>query len=269
MRLTVVGCSGSFPGPSSAASCYLVRAEQDGRTWNVLLDLGSGSLGPLQRHLPLHHIDAIVLSHLHADHCLDLCGLYVATKYRPGAVDGSGHRRIPVHGPGDTASRMARAYDIDEPEGMMSEFDFRTIVDAVTFQIGPFTITPHRVNHPVEAYGVRVEAAGAVLAFTGDTDSCAALTPLCHGASLMLADSAFVDGRDTDSGVHLSGSRAARAAVAAGGVDRLMLTHLPAWNDPAVCRAQAAAVWPGEVELAVPGATYQIERASGACACCG
>ena len=77
-------------------------------------------------------------------------------------------------------------------------------------------------------------------------------------ADLVRADSAFVDGRDTGTGVHLSGRRAAEAAVAAGGVQRLMLTHLPAWNDPEVCRAQAAEVWPGEVELAEPGRTYQL-----------
>ena len=115
---------------------------------------------------------------------------------------------------------------------------------------GPFTVTPYAVNHPVEAYGYRVEAGGAVLAFTGDTDDCDNLTPLLRGADLALLDSAFVDGRDDVPDIHLSGSRAAAAAVRAGGVRRFVLTHIPAWNDPQVCRAQAAAVWPGEVELA-------------------
>jgi len=114
------------------------------------------------------------------------------------------------------------------------------------------------VNHPVEAYGYRVETGGAVLAFTGDTDDCDNLTPLLHGADLALTDSAFVDGRDEVAGIHLSGSRAAAAAVRAGGVGRLVLTHIPAWNDPQVCRAQAAAVWPGEVELARSGAVYDL-----------
>ena len=97
-----------------------------------------------------------------------------------------------------------------------------------------------------------------MLAYSGDTDTCDALTPLFSGADLVLADSAFVDGRDTTRGIHLSGSRAAQAALDAGGVRRLMLTHIPAWNDPELCRAQAAAVWPGEVELAVPDTTYAI-----------
>jgi ribonuclease BN (tRNA processing enzyme) len=74
----------------------------------------------------------------------------------------------------------------------------------------------------------------------------------------VLADAAFVDGRDVDEGIHLSGSRAAQAAVDAGGVGRLVLTHVPPWNDPEVCRAQAAAVWPGVVEMAAPGAVYRV-----------
>ncbi len=74
----------------------------------------------------------------------------------------------------------------------------------------------------------------------------------------MLADCAFVDGHDDIRDIHLSGSRAAQAAVNAGGVRRLMLTHMPSWNDPQVCRAQAATVWPGEVELCRVGMTYPL-----------
>ena len=65
MRLTIVGCSGSLAGPSSPASCYLVQAEYEGRTWNLVLDLGNGALGALQQHIDLMAIDAVVLSHLH------------------------------------------------------------------------------------------------------------------------------------------------------------------------------------------------------------
>jgi ribonuclease BN (tRNA processing enzyme) len=141
---------------------------------------------------------------------------------------------------------------------MSRELAFSTLVEKQPLALGPFTVTPFRVNHPVEAYGYRVEAAGRVLAYSGDTDACPALSPLFTGSDLVLADAAFVDGRDAAPDIHLSGSRAARAALDAGGVRRLMLTHIPAWNDPEVCRAQAAAVWPGEVELAEPDATYPI-----------
>ena len=255
MRLIVIGCSGSLAGPSSPSSSYLVQAEADGITWNVLLDLGSGALGPLQLQISPDDLDAVVLSHLHPDHCVDLCGLYVWRRYGFGTAR---RRRLPVHGPQGSGDRLAVMYHGLDEGGMEREYQFTDVADAVPFVVGPFTITPYAVNHPVEAFGYRVEADGAVLAFTGDTDVCDNLTPLLRGADLALVDSAFVDGRDDVAGIHLSGSRAAAAAVKAGGVRRLLLTHLPPWNDPEVCRAQAAAVWPGDVELARPGAVYEL-----------
>ncbi|HEY7720880.1 MAG TPA: MBL fold metallo-hydrolase [Pedococcus sp.] len=255
MRLTIVGCSGSFAGPDSPASSYLVRAEHDGRDYNLLLDLGSGALGALQRHLDPADLDAVLVTHLHPDHCVDLLGLYVTRKYRP---EGALPSPLPVFAPTGAEERLALAYHGLDDGGMSRELAFSTLVEKQPLALGPFTVTPFRVNHPVEAYGFRVEAAGRVLAYSGDTDACPALSPLFTGSDLVLADAAFVDGRDAAPDIHLSGSRAARAALDAGGVRRLMLTHIPAWNDPEVCRAQAAAVWPGEVELAEPDATYPI-----------
>ena len=253
MRVTIVGCSGSFPGPESPASCYLLQAEHSGRTWSVVLDLGSGALGPLQRHVDPTMLDAVVLSHLHADHFLDLCGLYVMQRYHP-----RGFRRpVPVWGPADTPRRVGLAY-YGHVGTEVSEFEFTPVMDRSSFQIGPFTVTARRVNHPVEAYGYRVECAGRVLTFSGDTDVCEALTELAADADLLLADTAFVEGRDDERNIHMTGARVAQVALAAGGVKRIMLTHLPAWNDPEVCRAQAAAVWPGEVEVARPGLVLHL-----------
>jgi ribonuclease BN (tRNA processing enzyme) len=261
MKVTVVGCSGSVPGPGSPASCYLVEApgrDADGteRTWRLALDLGSGALGPLQQHVDPMTLDAVLLSHLHADHCLDLCGLYVMLKHSPAGPHP--RRRVPVWGPSGTAGRMARAYDLPADPGMTREYDFAEWSDAEPVTIGPFTVTPLRVNHPVEAYGLRIEAGGTVLAYTGDTDACEALEPLCRNAGVVLADAAFVDGRDAAKGIHLSGRRAAQAALDAGGVRRLVLTHLPPWNDPEAVVADARLVWDGPLDVAEPGATYDV-----------
>lgn len=255
MDVTIVGCAGSFAGPDSAASSYLVRAEVDGRTWSILLDLGSGALGSLQRHIKPYAVDAVLLSHLHVDHCIDMCGLYVMMKYVPG---GPGRESIPTWGPRGTGPHLARAYGNTDGEDVLGMFDFRELHDREPVSIGPFTVTPMRVNHPVEAYGFRVECDGRVFVYTGDTDACDTLSDLMAGADLVLADAAFVEGRDQAHGIHLSGRRAAEAAVRAGGVKRLMLTHLPAWNDPEVCRAEAAEVWPGQVELAESGVTHRL-----------
>jgi ribonuclease BN (tRNA processing enzyme) len=255
VRLTVVGCSGSFPGPDSAASCYLVETSDDaGRVWRVLLDLGSGALGPLQRYTSLYDIDAVLLSHLHPDHCLDLTGMYVALKYRPGGPAPA----VPVHGPTRTQERLRLAYDGLPDSGMTAELDVRPWQSRVPVRIGPFTVTPFPVAHPIEAYGIRVEADGAALAYTGDTDATPELTPLCTGADLVLADSAFVEGRDGTRGVHLTARRAGKAATDAGGVGRLVLTHMPPWNDPDAARAEAAQTWSGPLDVATPGATFEL-----------
>lgn len=252
MDLTIVGCTGSLPGPDSPASCYLVTAEQDGRTWRVLLDLGSGALGALQRHVSPDAIDAVVLSHLHPDHCLDLTAMRVWRGHGPNP----GGEDLPVHAPPGAGDRMARAYGVRGPETVKG-MEFHELVDSVPFSIGPFSITPYAVLHPVPAFGLRVESGGRVLAYTGDTDSCPGLLPLMAGADLVLAEASFLEREDAQRGVHLTARRAAEAAVEASAV-RLMLTHIPPWHDPQESLAEAAQVWPREVELARPGQTTSV-----------
>jgi ribonuclease BN (tRNA processing enzyme) len=263
VRLTIVGCAGSFPRPDAAASAYLVEADDDaGRTWRVLLDLGNGALGPLQRYLDLVQLDAVLLSHLHPDHCLDLCGLYVALRYRPG---GPPSRRLPVIGPAGVADRMAGAYGGPEGHQLASLFEYREWSEGEPVTIGPLTVVPMIVDHPVEAYGLRLEqrigrgdeARTAVLAYSGDTDACPALVRLAKKADVLLAEAAFTEGRDLGRHIHLTGLRAGQvAADAAAG--RLLLTHLPVWTDPATALAEARSAFAGDVEVVRPGAVYQL-----------
>jgi ribonuclease BN (tRNA processing enzyme) len=259
VRLTVVGCAGSFPSPDSPASCYLVEADDaEGRIWRLLLDLGSGALGPLQQYTSLDALDAVVLSHLHPDHFLDVCGLYVARRYPPG---GPAPGALPVYGPAGVAGRIGEAYGAD-PAALSEIMDFRELSDGRSVTLGPLTLKPYRVEHPVEAYGLRVEARAGrrpeVLAYSGDTDACAALLPLAKGADLFLAEASFQEGRDDDArGVHLTGLRAGQAAADAG-CRRLLLTHVPVWTDPQVVLAEARSAFPGPVELARPGAVHVL-----------
>ena len=252
MRLTVVGCSGSYPGPDSPASCYLLEQEHEGRTWRVLLDLGSGALGHLHRHVDPLAIDAVLISHLHADHCLDLCGYYVMRKYHPTGQQPP----LPVWGPHGTAARMARAYDLPVDPGMGEEFDFREH-SADPVRVGPFTVHARQVVHPVDAYALRVSAGGRVLVYSGDTGPCAALDEIASGADLLLAEASFQTGVDNPPDLHLTGQDCGRTAKASG-VGRLVLTHVPPWYDPEVARAEAQAEWDGPVDLARTGATYDV-----------
>lgn len=264
MRLTIVGCSGSVPGPDSPASCYLLTASDGTRDWRVLLDLGSGAFGALQRHTDPDTLDAVVLSHLHPDHCLDLTALKVWRSHGPGGPGAD----LPIYGPPGTAERMGRAYGVDKPTSMTG-LTFPALVNRQAFTLGPFQITPHRVRHPVTTFGLRVEAGGAVFAYTGDTDTCPGLVPLMAGADLVLAEAAFVEGRDTARGLHLTGRRAAEAVVEAeeqggrGPVGRLLLTHLPPWTPPEVVLAEAQEVWGGPTEVVRPGETYRVEPTNG------
>ncbi|MBO1751692.1 MBL fold metallo-hydrolase [Actinotalea sp. BY-33] len=274
MRLTVIGCAGSFPGPESASSSYLVQADDEaGRTWSLLLDLGSGALGPLQRYCDPVDLDAIGLSHLHPDHMADMCGLYVYLKYRPrghgGHAEGAGTgaRRGPldVHGPFGTASRLAAAYGLEPGESMTDQLAVHAWQPGRPIQVGPLTLTPVAVEHPVPAYGVRVTGPSerdptrrVTLAYTGDTDSCPGLDALAREADVLLAEAAFVEGRDDDvRGIHLTGRRAGQAA-ADGGAGRLVLTHVPAWNPPGAAYDEAVAVYPGPIDLARPGMVVEL-----------
>ncbi|MFC3690018.1 MBL fold metallo-hydrolase [Aquipuribacter hungaricus] len=260
MRLTVVGCAGSYPGPGSAASCYLVEApDGHGGTTRVVLDLGSGALGPLQHHLDPRDLDAVLLSHLHADHCLDLMGLYVLQRHHPG---GSTGRRVPVHGPAGTAARLARGYDLVAPADMSAELDVQEWSPRTGVQVGSLRVTPFPVRHPVEAYALRVvwtDPAGQdhALVYSGDTDTCEGLDEAAAGADLLLCEAAFVEGRDEARGIHLTGRRAGEVAAAAG-ADLLVLTHVPAWNPPGVAAQEAAEVFLGRTVTAEPGAVHEV-----------
>jgi ribonuclease BN (tRNA processing enzyme) len=252
VRLTVIGCSGSVPGPASAASCYLLQAPHDGRTFSLVLDLGSGAFGPLQTHLAPTDVDAVALSHLHADHCLDMTALYVARKYGPGSPAPA----IPVHGPSATADRLARGYDLPTSPGMTAEFDFRSWQPGGTTRIGPFDVRVQRVTHPVETYAVRVEHDGRSVVYSGDTGPCRRLVELARDADLLLCEASFVESGDNPPHLHLTGREAAEHARDAG-VGRLVLTHVPPWTSSEEVLGEALGVFDGPVELAVPGASYQ------------
>jgi len=249
--LTIVGCSGSYPGPDSPASCYLLEAEHDGRTWRILLDLGSGALGALHRHADPLAIDAVLLSHLHADHCLDLCGYHVLRRYHP---DGP-QPRIPVWGPGGTASRLARAYDLPEDPGMTEEFDFLEYDGA--FEIGPFSVEPVRVVHPVPAYALRVTAGGRTLAYSGDTGPCDALVEAARDCDVLLVEASFLEGAPNPPDLHLTGREAGLVADRSG-ARATLITHVPPWHDREVVLAEARTAYDGPLRLARAGLVLEV-----------
>jgi ribonuclease BN (tRNA processing enzyme) len=249
----VVGCSGSYPGPDSAASCYLLQAEHEGRTYSLVIDMGNGALGALQRYLDLADVDAVALSHLHVDHCIDLTSYHVVRTYRP---DGQLHQ-LPVYGPPGTSERIAAASGFADQLGVDEVFDFVDWVENQPVQMGPFTLTPTQVAHPVETYAMRIEQGGKVFVYSGDSGPSATLVEVAKGADLFLCEASFVEGRANPVDLHLTGREAAQHASRAD-VRRLLLTHIPPWHDSQRVLAEAEPEFPGRVELVVPGATYTV-----------
>ena len=248
MRLTVLGCAGSFPGPESACSAYLVEAEG----FRLLIDFGSGSLSALQRYAGAGAVDAIMLTHLHCDHMLDACTYIVVRRYAPGGP----MPPLPVYAPLGAAERISAAYSADN-EPVDDVYTFYGLQPG-TFPIGPFTVTADRVNHPIETYGVRVEHNGRVLTYSSDTAPCEALLRLAQGADLFLCEASYLDGVDNPPDLHLTGREAGEVASKAG-VGRLVLTHLvPTWVSEASTVEAASAAFAGPVEVVRPGARYDL-----------
>ena len=157
MRLTVLGCSGSGPGPTSPASGYLVRAGDV----QLTLDLGNGTFGALQRHLDPWALSAVVLSHLHPDHCSDFASLAVHRRYHPRpAYDPAGAaaararagRGAPPGSPPRTPPRAERA-----ETDMTDIFDSPPSSDGENNEVAGMTLQSRAIDHPCEAYAVRVE----------------------------------------------------------------------------------------------------------------
>ena len=191
---------------------------------------------------------------------VDLVGMHVYRRWNPAGALGP----LPCLGPSETLRRLQGVDGTAESgEVYATEFSFATAVPGEAVEIGPFTVTPVAALHPVEAYGYRVEGPaesgqGRVsLAFTGDTDLCEGIVTMADGVDLLLAEAAFVEGRDGLRGMHLTGHRAGELA-AGGGAGRLVLTHIQPWTDPQVPVDEARVVFDGPVEAATAGAAWTL-----------
>ena len=237
LSVTVLGCSGSYPGRGSACSGYLV----DDGTTRVWLDAGSGTLANLQHHLALDQLDAIIVSHEHPDHWSDLEGWNIVLKH---FLDREG---FPVYAP---AGLKEQTYDgmptvawVDVAEG-----------DLVT--IGSLQATFSRTDHGRETLAVRIDAGGRSLGYSADTGPAWSLEALGPGLDLALCE-ASVPTEQEGKMQHLSARQAGGQAKAAGAA-RLVLTHLWPTLDADRAREDGAASFGSPVEVATMGARYEV-----------
>lgn len=253
-RVVVLGGCGAWPEPGRACSGFLV--EHDG--FRVVLDLGYGTLSRLLALLgsaTAAGLDAVVVTHDHPDHVVDLHGLFRARLY-----DGGDLPRIELCSPDAVVERVA---GLEDAERSLTErvFESRPL-PADAYALGPFRLESWSLPHYVPNAGVRLSTPELTVAYTGDTGPDPALAELGRDADLFI-----VDATDRSSGgdpaMNLT-ARGAGEAAAAAGARRLMLTHFWPGNDRDRSVAAAAEAFSGEILVADEGAVVDLQPPSSA-----
>lgn len=254
MQLTVLGCAGSAPGPDLPTSGYLVEAGGV----RIAVELGGGVFGALQRYCDPFRLDAVLLSHLHLDHCADFSALTTYLRHHPAPPASFG--RLPVFAPAHAPGRLANAHAASEEElaalRLADTYDFVPL-EPGRFDLGGVSIDVAAMRHICEAYAFRIAVGGKSLVFTGDTVPCPELVELARGADLLLADAAWREQAGRANYLHMSGHEAGAVAEEAG-VGRLVLTHVLPWSDRNGVLEDAVESFTGPVTLAEPGAVYAL-----------
>ncbi len=249
-RLVVLGSCGAWPEPGRACSGFVL--EYAGT--RLVLDLGYATLPRLLNVLGsgvADGIDAIIVTHKHPDHMLDLHGLFRARWF--GLREAPA---IPLYAPEGVLARVA-GLEEDDAAAVLRVFDWRPLPGG-PYHVGPFRLDSVALPHFVANSGVRLTGPGLTVAYTGDTGPDAALAELGRDADLYIVEATSRNQRastpesPTGPGMHLTAREAGEAATAAG-ARRLMLTHFWPGNDRERSRAEAAEVFGGEVLLGDEG----------------
>ncbi len=248
MELIVLGASGTWPQEGGALSGYLIR--QDG--FNLWVDAGSGTMANLQKYIGISDVDAMIITHEHADHCVDIYPLFYARYY-----GGQGANGMPLHIPKGFGGRLNGLLSEEGIKSFRVGFDVHEVEPGERFEVGPFRVSARGMSHlGLPALGFRLEYNGTSLSYTGDTGPTDEVVRLARGSDVFLAEATYQDG-DELTGFHLSSRQAAEHARDAG-VGRLILTHILPTHDKAESIRQAASVYDGPIDAAVEGLTLEV-----------
>ncbi|MDE0653596.1 MAG: MBL fold metallo-hydrolase [bacterium] len=244
LSITVLGCSGSYSGPGLACTGYLVESG----TTRVWLDAGPGTLANLQRHRQLTEIDAIVVTHEHPDHWLDLAMAYIACHY---FLD---RAPMPVYG---TAGTRALAQALAGAHDLAPTIDWHVISDGDSATVGDQQWRFSQTDHPVETLAPRVDCGGRSFAFSADTGDGWSFASLGEGIDLALCEATYLHEDLVEPSPHLSALQAGTMAAEAG-VERLLLTHLAPGSDAAAFGREATEAFGAPVDLVEVDRSYEV-----------
>ena len=246
LRVTVLGSSSSIPRPGRACSGYLV----EGAGKALATDLGTGALSNLRRVMPSERLDAVVISHMHADHFIDLIPMRYELKYGPR----ENGRRVPLYlPPGGEAMlrRMVDAFARESPHDFIGEvFDVHTFDPQAPLRIGETTVRFARTVHFIPTFATRYEIERSSLCYSSDAAPDAVLTELARDVNLFLCESTLLPHEVEAQGRgHMSAAEAGQIAHDAC-VERLVLTHYPAETTPDELYAEAESTYSGPIAVA-------------------
>jgi ribonuclease BN (tRNA processing enzyme) len=243
MKITTIGWWGAYPNAGQATSGYLLES----RGFTVLIDCGSGVLTQLQQYTTLQAIDAVVLSHYHADHVADIGCLQYAARI----LMDLGQRKQPlkIYGHAEDKNFDGLNY-LHYSTGFA--FDSQT-----TLRLGPLKFTFCRNIHPDPCYSMRIEENGRAFVYISDTGYTDDLVEFAHKADLLLCEASLYDEYQGRIPGHLSAGETGHIAAAAG-VQHLVLTHLPHFGNHGRLVEQARSQYTGPVELATTGKCWQL-----------
>jgi ribonuclease BN (tRNA processing enzyme) len=241
-ELIVLGAGPAFTDRVGATgAAYLVRHPAG----TILLDLGQGSFPRLAHELEPSELDAVLVSHLHPDHFVDLVPLrhYLRWHLHP-------PRHVRVLGPAGLAARLDGLHA--EPGFSAATLDIEALAVG-EWTIGPFTIETRRVTHTDESYGMRVAIGdGRGLVYSGDCGRADDLLPLIRAGDVLLSEVSFGAGPVPGDAAHLAGPEVGRTATATG-AQAVLLTHLLMGFDRTATIESVRAGFGGPVRFVDPG----------------
>ena len=250
MRLTVLGSTAGAPSRSNPASGYLV--EHGGIS--LWVDAGTGTFMELAKRIDPGTLDAVVISHVHVDHCADLYGLYGYLAFGP-----SGDVPVKVFVPSGAAAHLASFARATEEHVFNVVLDIEEVFPGDTVTVGDVTLRFGEAVHPVPALVTRIEAGGVSLVYSGDTGPGGDLRDIAGGADALLCEASIGGVRDERTyEYHLTAIEAGETAARAG-VGRLILTHIGALMDPQESLDEASGAFVGQIAYAAHETVFEIE----------
>lgn len=243
-RLVVLGASGGRPTAGQACSGFLLDC--DGV--RLVLDLGYATLPQLLTHVPAGDVDAVIITHEHPDHCVDLHGLFRVRRYTcPHAP------RLPLYCPPGVLDRLAGL----EPDVELGDlFDVRPLPGE--YDLGAFRLVAEPLPHYVPTVGVRLTGDDLVIAYATDTGPHETLAEIGRDADLYVVDATERPGETETTDRNLLTAAEAGAWARRAGARRLLLTHLWPGTDPAASAARAAQAFRGPVDVAAQGMVVDL-----------